>query len=182
MVATAPSALATVELSDTTFVFYVNSNRNIGYLKGPAGSAKILQRTTYGEPQQVKVGTGPVQVVKGFKHVGAIAYNNKQIRVYYVGENPNDNDGNILREIWSDDLGATWEYGVLGQPGVGILNSVFQGSGINAVVLQNTNELRVYFTKAEEQSLAVAWMPITGDLHAGDWIVAPNLRSIKQPW
>jgi hypothetical protein len=87
-----------------------------------------------------------------------------------------------LREIWSDDMGEHWGYGVLGRPD-GIFYSVLHGSGISAVVLPGPpSQLRVYFTKAEEQSLAVAWMPIITDVHAGDWNCASHLRSVKDPW
>ncbi|KAF2102890.1 hypothetical protein NA57DRAFT_71875 [Rhizodiscina lignyota] len=174
-----PSALSTVELSNTTFVFYVNADGYIGYLKGPADSANTKQTTVYSEPQLVKVGSEKVQVFEGFEHLGAIAYNEKQMRVYYVAKNPDNKKQPILKEIWSDDVGTTWKYGALGDD---MKYSVMQGSGINAVVLPGTNELRVYFTSDTNRSLAVAWMPAIGDLHAGDWNLAAKLRSVKDSW
>lgn len=79
-------------------------------------------------------------------------------------------------------MGATWTYGVLGRKD-GVLYSVLQGSGINAVVLpgpNSTNELRVYFTKREEESLAVAYMPLVGNTN--NWDIASRLRSVDEPW
>ncbi|OAL46468.1 hypothetical protein IQ07DRAFT_634723 [Pyrenochaeta sp. DS3sAY3a] len=177
-----PSALAAVELSDTTFLFYVNSHRNIGFLKGDAASEKITEATVYGEPQQVLVDGAPVNVVKGFPHLGAVAYNNTQIRVYYVADNPKVPDENILKEIASDDLGKTWFYGALGREKDGVSYSVSLGSGINAVYLPGVNQFRVYFTKVDEASLAVAYMPAGPDYAKGDWNCAPHLREINKPW
>ncbi|OAL47285.1 hypothetical protein IQ07DRAFT_646889 [Pyrenochaeta sp. DS3sAY3a] len=196
MAPTTPSALASVEINNTTFVFYVNSQRNIGYLEGPAAAAEINQQTKYTQ-HQVLVDGAPVEVVKGFKHLGAIAYKDlltrtkkrgsTYLRVYYVAENPKDSDDNILREIASEDLGKTWFSGVLGAKN-GVIYSVLQGSGINAVVLpgivDNTNELRVYFTIKNEQCLAVTWMPLSVESkgHENDWNIASRLRSIDEPW
>lgn len=105
-----------------------------------------------------------------------------QIHVYYVGQNPKNPSKLTMREIWSDDLGATWEYGHLGGPDKGKYYSVMAGSAINAIVLLGKNELRVYFTSADSQSLAVVWMPAAGDPHAGDWNVAQNLYPVDKPW
>jgi hypothetical protein len=87
-----------------------------------------------------------------------------------------------LREIWSDDLGKSWDYGHLGAPEDGKYYNVMQGSGINAVVVPNSFQLRVYFSSDDSGCLAVAWMPIVGDVHSGDWNLAPNLYKIDGPW
>ena len=110
----------------------------------------------------------------------------KKIRVYFVGKNPKNTKKICLREICSDDLGATWTYGLLGSAdeGRGKSYAVMPGSGINAVVLpapENKYELRVYFTYDDQESLAVAWMPDDND-HKGDWNLAPNLYSVNKPW
>jgi hypothetical protein len=59
-----------------TFIFYINSDGNIGYLTGPA--VTVTDTTHYNATHQVLIGGAPVHVVDGFEHLGAIAYNNKQ--------------------------------------------------------------------------------------------------------
>ena len=67
-----------MELSNTVFIFYVNSEGNIGYITGPAATASITDATHYQDTHQVLVDNKPVHVVDGFEHLGAIGYNGKQ--------------------------------------------------------------------------------------------------------
>lgn len=74
-----PSALAAVVLSDTTFIFYVNSSGNVGYTTGPAAAANINDQVHFADARQIQVDGSALHVIDGFEYVGAIAYNNTQV-------------------------------------------------------------------------------------------------------
>jgi hypothetical protein len=72
-------SLAAVELSDQTFLFYVNSDGNIGYLTGPAASVVINQETTYTPMPQVLIDGQSIHVVDEFPQLGAVGYNTASV-------------------------------------------------------------------------------------------------------
>ena len=96
-----------------------------------------------------------------------------KLRVYYVGASP-DGRSPILKELWSNDDGKTWSFGRLGDPKTISNYTVYNGSGINAVVMtvDDKPQLHVYFSKKEEKRLSIAYMPLTGNPNAGDWLIA----------